>query len=227
MLTPTSSRVVGGKRGRHAVRHSGMADARGPSRTASRSSSGGGGGGPAVVQSVAFSLDGRAFAAGLASGFTVHESTTKKLAESRGGGVNIVKLVASDAEWVYHTPLLARARSSMHSHTPAHSHFNGLDAEWVMTPSNRACVRVAFPRHQPKSRPCKSALIHSAHTHCACRASAGTSRLSVTGHLRTAQKTRWRSYIALSHPRHTHSCALTLTHAHVHTHMTLTLIHLL
>jgi len=90
-----------------------MADARSPSRTASRSSVGEGG--PAVVHSVAFSLDGRAFAAGLASGFTVHESTTKRLAESRGGGVNIAKLVASDAEWVVHhallppTPRIARA----------------------------------------------------------------------------------------------------------------------
>jgi hypothetical protein len=53
--------------------------------------------GPAV-QYLSFSDDGGAFAAGLTSGFTVHESTTKKLGASFGGGVHIVKIVESDAE---------------------------------------------------------------------------------------------------------------------------------
>jgi hypothetical protein len=50
------------------------------------------------VQYLSFSDDGGAFAAGLTSGFTVHESTTKKLGASFGGGVHIVKIVESDAE---------------------------------------------------------------------------------------------------------------------------------
>lgn len=83
-----------------------MADAASPSRTPSRMSVGSAGG-YSIVHSVAFSLDGRAFAAGLTTGFTVHDSTTKKLAESRDGGASIVKLIASDAECVL-TPTPAR-----------------------------------------------------------------------------------------------------------------------
>lgn len=53
--------------------------------------------GPAV-QYLSFSDDGGAFAAGLSTGFSVHESTTKKLGASAGGGVYICKLIESNAE---------------------------------------------------------------------------------------------------------------------------------